>query len=214
MKKNLTVLLAALLIGGTAFGQAISDRNVIPVAVNLNQVLRMTITNGGNIEFVFSTIDHYKNGISGATATTGEMYVTEFTVASSTSWELNYGAERATFIGTDDPAHTLDLDNVGFTLVSGGAHTIGAVAGTGELACIPTGGVAATIADLDQYPVALLSDNGVITASNAGDETDNSFTMTWRCGTAEGGMNTIRLIEEAITPDRYVANVLFELSSL
>ena len=69
MKKNLTVLLAALLMGGTAFGQAVSDRNIIPVAVNLNQVLRMNINNGGNIEFMFNTIDEYKLGISGDAGT-------------------------------------------------------------------------------------------------------------------------------------------------
>lgn len=60
------ISLAAVLLvcSFAAFGQAVKDRNVIPVAVSLNQVLRMTITNGGNIEFVFNTIEDYKNGIS------------------------------------------------------------------------------------------------------------------------------------------------------
>ena len=50
-------------------------------------------------------------------AGTDDMYQTNFTIASSTTWELSYGAEQATFIGTDDPANTgLALDNVGFSL--------------------------------------------------------------------------------------------------
>ncbi len=217
MKKNLTVLLAALLMGGTAFGQAVSDRNIIPVAVNLNQVLRMNINNGGNIEFMFNTIDEYKLGISGDAGTsssandagTDDMYQTNFTIASSTTWELSYGAEQATFIGTDDPANTgLALDNVGFSIVSDGAHSFGT-----ELLSAPTSDGAA-VADLDPYPVALLTDAGDAANANAGDVTDNDFTITWRCGTIEGDMNAVRLIEQSITPDRYVANVLFELSAL
>jgi hypothetical protein len=65
--RKLSFLALALFGGMTVFGQAVKDRNVIPVAVNLNQVLRMTVTNGGNIEFVFNTINDYKNGLSAAT---------------------------------------------------------------------------------------------------------------------------------------------------
>ena len=66
------------------------------------------------------------------------------------------------------------------------------------------------IADLDVYPTALIAD-GANAAANAGDATDNAFTMTWRVGTAEGDMNAIKLIEQSVTPDRYVTNVLFNL---
>ena len=65
MKKKAMVILGMLAIGFVGFSQAVKDRQVIPVAVNLNQVLRMTITNGGNIEFVFNSIDDYRLGLSG-----------------------------------------------------------------------------------------------------------------------------------------------------
>ena len=78
-----------------------------------------------------------------------------------------------------------------------------------ELVSAPTTGGAA-IADLDVYPTALIGDGGNA-AANAGDATDNAFTMTWRVGTAEGDMNAIKLIEQSATPDRYVTNVLFNL---
>ncbi len=228
MKKSLFLFLAALLMGGAAFAQAVSDRNIIPVAVNLNQVLRMTITNGGNIEFVFNTIDEYKDGISGDVATSGSantatsesMYQTDFTVSSSTRWAITYGSEYATFIGTDDPTNTgLALDNVGFSIVNNGTHVFETGAGQGatateELWSTPTAS-ATEVTALQAYPVALIEDNISATQANAGDAADNNFTLVWRCGTSEGvttAMNATALIEQSVTPDRYVTNVLFELA--
>ena len=220
MKKILTTIFAVSILG-SGISQAVSDRNTIPVAVNLNRVLRMSVNTGGNIEFTFNTIAQYKNGISGDLATSGSagtaaanpMYITSFTIAASTKWRLDYGAEDATFIGVDNPANTaFTLDNVGFSLGETGAHAFGT-----ELASIPTN-AGAEVAALQAYPVVLLTDGGNA-AANAGDATDNAFTMTWRCGTAEGTglttpMNQLKLIEQGITPDRFVTNVLFNLIAL
>ena len=211
-------LLISLMFSTLSNAQAVRDRNVIPVAVNLNQVLRMSIYDGGNIEFVFNTIDDYRDGLSGDAAsasandaTSFGFYQSSFTISSSTEWDLMYGAENATFIGVDDgtsgaTSNTLALDNVGLQLSANGAHTFG----TGELISAPTT-LATVVADLDVYPVELIGwDN--TGASNAGDEADNDFTITWRCGTAEGDMNAVSLIEQTgVDPDRYVVNVLFEL---
>jgi len=220
MKKILSTIFAVSILG-SGISQAVSDRNTIPVAVNLNRVLRMSVNTGGNIEFTFNTIAQYKNGISGDLATSGSagtaaanpMYITSFTIAASTKWRLDYGAEDATFIGVDNPANTaFTLDNVGFSLGETGAHAFGT-----ELASIPTN-AGAEVAALQAYPVVLLTDGGNA-AANAGDATDNAFTMTWRCGTAEGTglttpMNQVKLIEQGITPDRFVTNVLFNLIAL
>ena len=220
MKKILTTIFAVSILG-SGISQAVSDRNTIPVAVNLNRVLRMSVNTGGNIEFTFNTIAQYKNGISGDLATSGSagtaaanpMYITSFTIAASTKWRLDYGAEDATFIGVDNPANTaFTLDNVGFSLGETGAHAFGT-----ELASIPTN-AGAEVAALQAYPVVLLTDGGNA-AANAGDATDNAFNMTWRCGTAEGTggttpMNQVKLIEQGITPDRFVTNVLFNLIAL
>jgi len=222
--RRISFVAALLFCGLTAFSQAVKDRNVIPVAVSLNQVLRMTITNGGNIEFVFNTIEDYKNGISAEAGNPGDgMYQTDFTVSSSTRWLLTYGAEQATFLGTDDPNnHTLTLDNVGFTISNNGLNFFetNAVKGTNPLASlfsVPTKN-ATEVAALQVYPVVLIEDNNTVNA-NAGDAADNSFTLNWRCGTAEGTtatvpMNQVKLIDQSPSPapDRYVVNVLFDLS--
>ncbi len=211
----ISLFTALMFAGSTSKAQAVRDRNVIPVAVNLNQVLRMSIYDGGNIEFVFNTIDDYRDGLSGDAAsasanaaTSFGFYQSSFTISSSTEWDLMYGAENATFIGVDDGTtpNTLALDNVGLQIAANGAHTLA----TGEIISAPTT-LGTVVADLDIYPVELLGwDN--TGASNAGDEADNDFTITWRCGTAEGDMNAVSLIEQtAVDPDRYVVNVLFEL---
>jgi hypothetical protein len=223
--KKINFVAIMLFCGLTAFGQAVKDRNVIPVAVNLNQVLRMTITNGGNIEFVFNTIDDYKTGLSETTkAGAVGFYETDFTVSSSTRWKLTYGSETATFMGTDVPSNTLALDNVGFRLTESGAHSWGSAAqgaGTGELYSSYTlNGV--DIVKLPTYPTTLIEDNNqdgsaLTKGSNAGDASDNTFKLTWRAGTKEGAtvatqMNQIALIDQPnVAPDRYVTNVLFDL---
>ena len=224
MKKNAILVLGLLAISIVSFSQAIKDRQVIPVAVNLNQVLRMTIINGGNIEFAFNSIDDYEFGLSGAAGNPGDnFYITDFNVASSTRWELTYGSEQATFIGTDDPAHTLALDNVGYSLASTGTHTFDAALGgdnTRELWSAPTLG-GTVVAGLIVYPQVLITDN-TTDAANAGSGADNAFQMVWRCGTAEDDatatppMNDTDILNQDPSPypDRYVTNVIFELAAI
>jgi hypothetical protein len=222
MRKIYSIAIALITMTTASYGQAVRDRNVIPLAVNLNQVLRMSITDGGNIEFTFNSIEDYRFGLSGDAGTSGSsnpatsdpMYVSNFIIASSTRWELSYGSEQPDFIGTDNPGNTLTLDNVGFTLLSNGIHTFGT-----ELTSAPTVD-GSEVSALEQFPVVLITDNGDL-LSSAGDVLDNDFTIIWRAGTAEVGaapatMNPIVLLEQnpSPNPDRYVTSVLFELAAL
>jgi hypothetical protein len=81
---------------------------------------------------------------------------------------------------------------------------------------VPTAN-ATQVAALETYPVKLIEDNNTVNA-NAGDAADNSFTLNWRCGTAEQGtvvpMNAVKIIDQnpSPAPDRYVVNVLFDLA--
>jgi hypothetical protein len=262
MKKISMILGIALGIGyfsNSANAQAVRDRNVVPVAVNLNEVLRMTITNGGNIEFVFNSIDDYRFGLSadvavldnpqdadviangaasnpaattgGGSASATNFYKTDFHVAASVRWAVDYGAENAAFVGTDDPNNTLALDNVGFALVNNGAHTFEATTNAIGTSADPaaqgdpslfsgTTDNANSVTALQVYPITLIEDNDDPNDANAGDQNDNSFTILWRCGTTEEGngentvvpMNAVSLLNQGdINPDRYVTNVVFEL---
>lgn len=260
MKRNNIILsVAALLFSSVLLAQGVRDRNVIPVAVNLNEVLRMSISNGGNIEFVFNTIDDYKFGLSAdaanldnpadatvtangtsanPAATTGganasSFYITDFTVAASTRWAIDWGAEEATFIGSDNATNTMALTNVGFSLTESGAHDFegtGNAKATSAAAGVGTGaelfsGVtdnANSVTALVPYPsiTSLIEDNDDVDDANAGDAQDNTFRLLWRCGTTEAGngnlnvtaMNAVSLINQGnIVPDRYVTNIVFEL---
>ena len=222
MKRN-ALLIAALLFTGTVFGQAVRDRNVIPVSVNLNQVLRMNVTNGGNIEFVFNTITDYEEGLSGDFSTTAaganstvaaaeEAYQTMFTVASSTTWGLYFGAEQDAMYGMDVPGNSIGLDNIGLSVTPTGLHTFADQIGSDLLATPATTDIIA----LPEFQTtnALLNESATATTSNAGDIADNAFTIFWRCGTAEGTMNATSLLDQSVTPDRYTVNVIFDLAAL
>lgn len=217
MKKLLYTAVAGLLIGQVAMAQPVSDRAVIPVAVSLNRVLRLNVNDGGNVEFVFNTIGQYNlgiaNGVSG-------FYDTDFTVASSTNWRIVMGAEDANLLGTDNNiANTIALDNVGYLIVSNGTASCCAAANDIEDPAGATG--PATVANgLAQYvggvggPIILTS--GV--AQNAGDVVANSFEINWECGTlivaGATPMNAVSLLNQSITPDRYITNVLLDLDAL
>jgi len=200
--KNLIFIAIAAIFAAPAMAQPVSDRGVIPVAVTLNQILRLNITGGGNIEFVFNTITQYESGITNAT-----VYDSDFNVASSTAWELDMGAEDATFIGTDNPANTMALNNVGFIITESGVHDFGT-----ELTD-PAGANAGVIA-LAGFAVTVIGSGALTT--NGGDILDNVFVINWECGTTAGSMNATAIIDQvpSIAPDRYVTNVLLDLRSI
>ena len=117
MKKITTLLLGFVLIGATSFAQPVADRAVVPVAVTLNQILRLNVVNGGNIEFVFNNVADYKSGLTNSVG----QYQTDFNVASSTPWSLLIWAEDASFVGNDDPNNTMSLSYVGFSITANAA---------------------------------------------------------------------------------------------
>ncbi len=76
-------------MGFTASAQAISDMAIIPIGVTLNSIARITVTSGGNIEFVVNTMDKYQNGVKNSSA-----YTTTFSVASSNKFGVKLSADN------------------------------------------------------------------------------------------------------------------------
>ena len=197
--KKLGTFVVMLALGLPLLAQPVSDRAVVPVAVTLNQILRLSVTNGGNIEFVFNRIDQYENGIANAAS-----YDTNIDIASSTRWTLSIGAEDATFIGTEDPITTLALDNVGYQIISDGNHAFAT-----ELTD-PANANAGVVA-LTAFPTTVIG-SAAAPNGNSGDVGDNTFTINWEAGTTNGTMNATALIDQDVTPDRYVTNVLMDIA--
>ena len=238
MKKTIfpIFLFCLLLLSQKTNAQAVRDRGVLPVAVNLNLVLRFQIIDGGNIEFVFNSIEDYRIGMGargtaiqnavgtgvGTTLTADQqMYRSRFTVSASRRWVLNYGAEQATFMGTDNVANTLLLNNVGITMIGMGTHSSSATGVTS----VPTNDFALgnliLPCALTAYPTVLITDAAAASPfENSGSAADNDFCIFWQCGTATPGgvtaMNANTILQQAVSPaaDRYVTNVLFELDGL
>ena len=182
--KKFTTFILAMGIGFASFAQAINDQAVIPVSVTLNSIMRIQVTSGGNMEFVFSSIDSYSTGIVAS-----PRYQTVFTVASSVDFDVTLNTESATFVG-EGSGINLALDVVDFSL-SGG------VAGTCDL-----------LHDGTQGP---LVDGQVIivpatTPPNNNGGQGHSFTIAWQCGV------TNDIVSYNVGPDRYSNNIFLTLT--
>jgi hypothetical protein len=201
--------------------QAVKEKNTVTVGVSLNQVLRLSLEGEDNIEFVFKDFSvgiNKKNNSSLDLSKDGsQIFKTNITVSSSVRWTLYYGAEQSTFVGMNNHLNTLDLNNVGFTITNNGLNyfespnKMKASTNGASLFSRPTNN-GSEVSPLQVFPTPLIEDN-LSNKANAGDEGDNSFIITWRCGTAEKGMNPIKLINQNPSPvsDKYLVNVIFQI---
>lgn len=94
--RKLFYTMALVIASQFCFGQAVQDNATIPVSVTLNSILRLNVTSGGNIQFVFNTMDQYANGIGNTAGT-----ITTFTVASSRNYNVTLGAEDDQLYGVE-----------------------------------------------------------------------------------------------------------------
>lgn len=196
--RKLFYTMALVILSQISFGQAVNDQAVIPVSVTLNSILRLTVVSGGNIDFVVNTIAQYTSGINNGGG--DARYQTNFTVSSSQDFDVTVRAEDASLIGQDNSANTMLLNNIGLDLTESGT---GADPANWTL---PAAVIALTNG----------AQNIVTGAANAsaGGAAQNNFTIQWRLGTGESAaMNANTLLEQSITPDRYITNVFLELVS-
>ena len=192
--KKVSLLFIGVIMGLSLIAQPVVDNAIIPVAVNLNSILRLNVTSGGNIEFTVSTIDQYNNGIA-----TGPRYQTDFTVASSVDFDVNLYAEDGNLIGTDNVANTMSLDNIGYIVVGTGGGSDGT-----------NWNLPAAVAPLTNAAVAVVQS---IANNGAGDIVQNAFQIQWEMGTSTGTMNANSLLQQSIAPDRYSTNVFLVLAA-
>ncbi len=153
--RKLLFTLTMLIFSQFCFGQAVSDNAVIPVSVTLNSILRLTVTSGGNIQFIVNTIDQYTTGIAN-----GPQYTTTFSVASSRDFDVTMGAEDLTFIGIETGSTALALSNLRYTMAGVGA---GAIAGL--------------------QPLIDLTAPETIVSTVAGPSATNTYEIQWELGT-------------------------------
>lgn len=193
--RKLVLGAAMLLLAHMGFGQAVNESAIIPVSVTLNAVSRLNIESGGNIKFVFTSIEDYNTGFTGDG---NELYKTTVSIASSKKFGVGMYSETANFLPTDDPANaTLAISQLEYRLEW-------------------TGSAANTPAAADYHATWQQMSNSDATriinddAGLAGNGQANRFDIWWRIGTVDNALNTF-LDQGDIAPDHYVANIFIEL---
>lgn len=188
----------------SSYAQAVDDREVVPLSVTLNSILRLNIESGGNIEFNFNTLQQYENGIN--YPFTDEQYSTQLTVASSVNYDLEMGAEDSRLVSTDTVNATggMDLAHILYrvTLSSSSSFTDGT-----EL------DLYSSARPLNQIGSGIVNEIIQNNGGNAGGVTDNSFRIDWACGVPTGTIGTSAgaLMGSNMTGGRYSTNVFFIL---
>jgi len=160
-----------------------------------NPYININIISGNVIQFVFSDIDQYINGIQNGGQSTF------IRVGCIADWKLTFHTDQAMFYGTNNPAHTMQLNNVGLIVVSTGTNQDD---GTNIINYAKTLPLA-----LQNTPVLLLTKGS---GSNIGYGLRNSFTLNWEMGTRRGNMNNQSMLEQALYPDTYNLDITLTVS--
>jgi hypothetical protein len=214
MKKVLLGLLSLILIGQIAYSQPVSDNAVIPMGITLSSVLRLNVVSGGNIEFVFASVNDFQNGLA------GDMYRTNLTVESSTDWGLSLYASD--FAGS---AGSFGVGIVDYGIEDNASNNVLVDADPGpgtkntlnNLVGLYTGVGTGVFRQLNNVAFLALQEAG---DGNDGIAADNNFYIRWRCGI--GPASTITPNNSGATlindwagtgPGRSSTNVLITLSA-
>ncbi|NOU19348.1 MAG: hypothetical protein HOO91_17465 [Bacteroidales bacterium] len=184
--RKLFFTLTMLIFSQFCFGQMVQDQAVVPVSVTLNSILRLTVTSGGNIVFVFNTIAQYTTGIAATPRTT-----TTFQVSSSRTYKVTMATESATFIGLETGSILFTNDNVGYTTTAagGGAVLDGALHGLGVTQEITP----------------------VLGAPAGG---SHIYTVAWQVGQGVAPMKATTLAVQSLATDIYVNNIFLTLTPM
>lgn len=212
MKKVLVGFLSLVFMGQVAFAQPVSDNAVIPMGITLSSVLRLNVVSGGNIEFVFASVNDFQNGLA------GDMYRTNLTVESSTDWGLSvYANDFAGSAGTFGVG-IVDYgiqDNGSTNALSAAAVAPGTKGTLSNVGALYTGVGTGDFDPLTNAAVLVLEETG---DGNDGVAADNNFFIRWRCGV--GPTSSIVPVGASLIndwpgtgPGRSSTNVLITLSA-
>lgn len=187
--KKVAIYLVVLFFGLTAKTNYAQD---IPPP---NPYININIVSGNAIQFVFTNINQYINGIMNSG------HSTFIRVGCIADWKLHFHTDQAMFYGDSNPAHTMQLNNVGVVVVSMGTNLDDGSNIINYAKALPLA--------LQNTPVSLLTKGS---ASNKGYGLRNSFTLNWEMGTRRGNMNNQTMLEQALYPDTYNLDITLTLS--
>jgi len=185
MKKILFGLISIIFAVQVSFAQPVSDMAVIPMGITVQSVMRLNVTSGGNVEFVFSNINDIQNGIAFGTS-----YETNFDLAASQPWDLEMNPDAGTF----------DSE-------SGGSIALNVVEYYMEATILPAISSTNTTNNAGTLAAPVVLATAVATADALESTANNVGTATcvihWRCGVT----NSV----SGASAGRYTANIYLSL---
>ena len=197
--KKVVLTIAAAIIAVTTFAmvnsnsqEGVEKSEVITLTAKLNTTMSLNLDNSP-ILFDFVTLDEFRKGLG---KYEGE-YSSKGTIRSTANWTLSYRATKA-FTHTDGVT-TMPLDNVGLSAKFTGKNQV-------------TNYAEGTPLPLSESRTTIIGHNGH--KSNAGDESDNAFTIFWEMGTTKGNMNNKSIFEQDLKKGEYNTNVEFVASEV
>jgi hypothetical protein len=187
MKK--LVLLFGLFLALQAAMMAQVTTGNITFNAHLNQTFNLIIVNGGVQEITFANAADYNNGVIEAV---GILPGTSLiNIEATEDWNLTIECPDFLPFGATPGTGVIPIDNLGYEITENGLHTLVG----GEVTY--TGGNPDPVA-LTNATAALIS---LGTVSNAGDVTDNAFTLHWQMGTMLGDMHPTSMFDQMAAGD-------------
>lgn len=160
-----------------------------------NPELDINILSGNDIWFVFDEMIEYQNGIMNA----GQ--VTYIRIGSIYDWQLTFMADQIMFYGNSNPAHQMQLNNVGLVVTSTGSNQDNGISTINYAKVVPL--------CLESSDVLLLTRGS---GTNKGYGIKNAFSLFWEMGTKRGNMNNISMLQQHLAADTYTVNIILTLS--
>jgi hypothetical protein len=184
--KKLVLLLGLVFALQAAMMAQDTDGN-ITFNAHLNQAFNLIIVNGDVQEITFATAADYNLGvIEGVGILPGTSLIN---IEATEDWDLTIECPDFLPFGATPGTGVIPIDNLGYEITENGAH--GLVGG--EVIYNTPDPTALTNATA---PLISMGAN-----SNAGDITDNAFTLHWQMGTMLGDMHATSMFDQMAAGD-------------
>ncbi|HNQ83681.1 MAG TPA: hypothetical protein PKM34_08565 [Bacteroidales bacterium] len=175
--KKIVLLFGLLFALQAAIMAQLTDQEVVVFNAHLNETFNLNV-DGVTQEITFAVAADYNNGVTEAGGIVPGF--TLISVEATGDWELEISAPDFTPGGGPNPGTgAIPINNLGVWCQATGTHQFGT-----EVTCAYQNAAAAMgLTNADQLLIGLGT-------TNAGDISDNAFTLHWLMGTMQGSMNT------------------------
>lgn len=208
--KRFALTLGLLVAMQVMMAQVLTDTAQIIFRAHLLKTFNLNVVNGGFQDITFATAADYNDGvIEGAGVNPG---TTNITIEATGNWDLKINApDFDGYAGgpNGEGGGFIPINNLGVWLFDAGAHKFGT-----EISCPYTSLASALgLAIADQQLIGLLTEN-------AGDVSDNAFTLHWQMGqgTDCALMNPLTMFDQlssgVFTPGDFTTTAVLTLTEI